>query len=297
MDRKKVALITGCSAGGIGDGLAQAFHRTGKIRVFATARNTSKMAHLGALGIETLQLDVEDETSIRTCVQEIEKASGGVLDILINNSGVGYNIPLADADLTIAQSVFNLNVFSVLAVTNAFLPLLLKSAAAGRDPAIVNQVSISATTSVPYIGIYAASKAALASLTDTMRLEMSCFGIHVVNLMTGIVATNFGSNTKKAEQANHATLPPDSIFAPARVIVERCLAGEHFSGAVMPVDEYSEAVVAAILKNPGNPQRGSGRVPLLSWCGLRVGFCRSSSSMPPRGRWEIWKKSQNWSRM
>lgn len=253
MDRKRVVLITGCSAGSIGDGLAQALHRTGKIRVFATARNTSKIAHFGALGIETLQLDVEDETSIRACVKEVEEASGGVLDILINNSGVGYNMPLSDVDLTIAQSVFNLNVFSVLAVTNAFLPLLLKSAASGRNPAIVNQVSISATTPVPYIGIYAASKAALASLTDTMRVEMSCFGIHVVNLMTGMVATNFGSNTKKAGSGDKGTLPPDSIYGPARDIVERCIAGEQFSQAVMSVDEYAEAVVAAILKNPANP--------------------------------------------
>ena len=253
MEKKRVVLITGCSAGSIGDALAQALHRTGKTRVFATARNPSKIAHFAALGIETLDLDVEDDGSIHTCVKKVEALTGGVLDILINNSGVGYNMPLADVDITIAQSVFNLNVFSVLTVTNAFLPLLMKSAASGRDPAIVNQVSISAATPVPWIGIYGASKAALAHLTDTMRVEMSCFGIHVVNLMTGMVATNFGSNTKKAEQGAEATLPANSIWAPARAVVERCLSGEAFTQAATPVDQYAEAVVAAIMKKPGNP--------------------------------------------
>ncbi|KAK5053903.1 hypothetical protein LTR84_001865 [Exophiala bonariae] len=253
MESKRVVLITGCSQGSIGDALAQAFHRRNRTRVFATARNPSKIAHFAALGIETLQLDVEDEGSIRTCVKEVEILTGGVLDLLINNSGVGYNMPLADVDIAIAQSVFNLNVFSVLAVTNAFLPLLLRSAASGRDPVIANQVSISAATPVPWIGIYGASKAALAHLTDTMRVEMSCFGVHVVNLMTGMVATNFGSNTKKAEQGEEATLPTNSIWTPARAVVERCLAGEAFTQTAMPVDQYAEAVVKAIVEKPGNP--------------------------------------------
>jgi 1-acylglycerone phosphate reductase len=211
------------------------------------------MAHFGALGIETLQLDVESEESIRTCVEEVIAATGGVLDVLINNSGAGYNMPLADVDLKVAQSLFNLNVFAVLAVTNAFLPLLLRSAASGRDPVIVNQTSISAATPVPYIGIYGASKAALAHLTDTMRIEMSCFGINVVNLMTGMVATNFGHNMKKSDPDQGASLPPNSIFGPARAIVEKCLAGGQFVQDATPVDEYAEAVVTTILKNPRYP--------------------------------------------
>lgn len=251
--QKRVVMITGCSAGGIGDALAQAFHRTGKTRVFATGRNMSKMAHFAALGIETLQLDVESDESIQTCMKELAAATGGVLDVLINNSGVGYNIPLADVDLKTAQSVFNLNVFAVLAVTNTFLPLLLKSAACRRDPVIVNQVSISAATPVPFIGIYGASKAALAHLTDTMRLEMSCFGINVVNLMTGMVATNFGHNLKKSEPGQGASLPADSIFGPARAIVERCLAGGQFVESATPVDEYAEAIVAILQKKQKDP--------------------------------------------
>ncbi|KEF55949.1 uncharacterized protein A1O9_07529 [Exophiala aquamarina CBS 119918] len=253
VERKRVVLITGCSAGGIGDALAQAFHRTGKTRVFATARTMSKMAHFDGRGIETLQLDVESDDSIRNCVKELGAATGGVLDVLINNSGVGYNMPLADVDMKTAQSVFNLNVFAVLAVTNAFLPLLLKSAASSRDPVIVNQASISAATPVPFIGIYGASKAALAHLTDTMRLEMSCFGINVVNLMTGMVATNFGHNVRGAEPEQGVSLPADSIFGPARAIVERCLAGGQFVDSATPVDQYAEEIVAILQNKQRDP--------------------------------------------
>ncbi len=84
----KSVLITGCSEGGIGDALAIEFHSKGA-RVFATARNISKMKHLKAIGIETLSLDVTSPLSIDTAVATIDKATGGKLDILVNNSGIG----------------------------------------------------------------------------------------------------------------------------------------------------------------------------------------------------------------
>lgn len=85
-------LITGCSEGGIGDALAIEFQSRGA-RVFATARNPSKMEHLKAMGIETLSLDVTSPQSIETAVATINEATGGKLDILVNNSGIGRCIP------------------------------------------------------------------------------------------------------------------------------------------------------------------------------------------------------------
>lgn len=96
-------LITGCSAGGLGDALAQAFHQTGKTRVIATGRNLSKMAHFKKLGIETLHLDVLSQASIDACVQDVSAKTNGVLDVLVNsnsNSGAGYHSPLSDVDPT-----------------------------------------------------------------------------------------------------------------------------------------------------------------------------------------------------
>jgi 1-acylglycerone phosphate reductase len=84
----KTVLITGCSEGGIGDALAQVFHRKG-LRVFATARNLSKIEHLKKMGLETLPLDVTDAASIKAVVESIKSITGGTLDILVNNSGAG----------------------------------------------------------------------------------------------------------------------------------------------------------------------------------------------------------------
>ena len=84
----KSVLITGCSKGGIGDAVAQEFHSKG-IRVFATARNLAKIEHLKSLGLDTLQLDVTSAESIKHAVAEVEAATGGKLDFLVNNAGMG----------------------------------------------------------------------------------------------------------------------------------------------------------------------------------------------------------------
>jgi 1-acylglycerone phosphate reductase len=83
-----VALITGCSRGGIGDPLAQEFYHKG-VRVFASARDLSKIQHLKAMGLDIVQLDVTSEESIQNAVRYIEKESGGKLDYLVNNAGMG----------------------------------------------------------------------------------------------------------------------------------------------------------------------------------------------------------------
>ena len=84
----KYALITGCSLGGIGDSLAQAFHKQG-VHVFATARSLDKIAHLKKLGMTTLELDVLSSPSIDAALSSIASTTGGKLDFLVNNSGRG----------------------------------------------------------------------------------------------------------------------------------------------------------------------------------------------------------------
>ena len=95
MDRKTI-LITGCSDGGLGAALAVAFSESGH-RVFATARDPSRMSNLQLQQVETLQLDVLSEESLSACVAEVRQLTGGSLDILVNNAGAGYNMPLAGA--------------------------------------------------------------------------------------------------------------------------------------------------------------------------------------------------------
>lgn len=90
MVERKTVLITGCSDGGLGAALAVAFHKV-NWRVVATARKLSKMTSLKELGIETLELDVQSDESLKACVQTITKMTDNKLDMLLNNAGGKIN--------------------------------------------------------------------------------------------------------------------------------------------------------------------------------------------------------------
>lgn len=206
MDDKRVALITGCSSGGLGAALAIALQNVG-YRVIATARNTTKLEETTKAGIESLQLDVLSTESISKCVKSVEALTGR-LDLLVNNAGAGYSMPFVDVDLDELRHVFELNVYSLLTVTRAFLPLLLKS----KDARVANNISIAAYLHLPVNGPYHASKAAANSMSETMRLELKPFGIKVVALMTGSVNTKFFENTASRNKDKVNPLPEDSIY-------------------------------------------------------------------------------------
>ena len=173
----KAVLITGCSDGGLGCALAIEFHKDPSIRVFATARNPTKVSRLASLGIETLTLDVLDPASINACVAEVSKLTNGHLDILLNNAGAGYSMPLMDISLPTAQSLFDLNVWSYITVSQAFLPLLFSSTAhvGGYQPMIVNNtsvVSISASAAVHSIKYFDSSRRSNATIWVSGQAEI-----------------------------------------------------------------------------------------------------------------------------
>ena len=209
-DHKRKVLITGCSAGGLGAALAVAFHEAG-LHVYATARDPSKMAQLAALGIEIFRLDVQSQSSIDDCVKNLSS-----LDILVNNAGAQFLMPVVDISIAEAKKLFDLNVWAQIAVTQAFLPLLLKS----PNALIANQTSVSAVTTIPFQAVYSASKAAMAMLSDGLRLELSPFRITVVDLRTAVVRTNLIKNLRDSKQP---CLPQTSIYLPAKDVVEKAL--------------------------------------------------------------------------
>jgi 1-acylglycerone phosphate reductase len=88
MDTRKTVLLTGCSPGGAGEAMAKIFQRNG-LRVFATARNISKIESLTSSGIEVVQLDVTDTASLSKAVEHVSKLTNGKLDYLVSNAGGG----------------------------------------------------------------------------------------------------------------------------------------------------------------------------------------------------------------
>ena len=232
---KRTVLVTGCSDGGTGAALAQEFHRAG-LHVYATARDPSKMQSLTALGIETLPLDVQSESSIQDCVTKIPS-----LDILVNNAGAMYTSPISDLSIPKAKELFDINVWGYIAVTQAFLPLLLRSPKA----IVVNHTSCGAGMTIPFQAAYNASKAAMSSFNNGLRIELQPFdNISVVELRTGGVRTNIARNV----QTQQPKLPNSSVYAPARELVEKALRYEWFEGMGIPAEQWAQQVVADLLK-------------------------------------------------
>ncbi|KAB8258893.1 hypothetical protein BDV32DRAFT_150977 [Aspergillus pseudonomiae] len=231
-DKRRSVLITGCSPGGIGNALAREFHQQG-LRVFATARDTETLQSLAALGIETLSLIVDDERSVQSCYAEVRERLGEKgLDYLVNNAGRNYTVPAMEVDLAEARATFETNLFSVINMCQTFLPLLKKT-----QGTIVQIGSIAGV--IPYVfgSVYNASKAALHSFSDTLRVELAPFGVNVTTVVTGGVQSRI-ARVKR-------TLAPNSLYAPIEDEYNRRVI--HSQDGAMPHTAYAKSVVAQIL--------------------------------------------------
>lgn len=124
---KKTVLITGCSQGGIGEAMCRVFHEKGYY-VFATLRNPAKAGSLSQLeNLEIVPLEVTSAESIQLAAAAVAKRTNGSLDVLVNNAGADFVTPLLDVNLDEAKRLFDVNVWSIVGVTQAFAPMLIKS--------------------------------------------------------------------------------------------------------------------------------------------------------------------------
>jgi len=183
-----VFLITGCSSG-IGRATAAAAAAAGH-RVFATARRTESLGDMGPR-IEALPLDVTDEASIESAVSQAI-ARAGRIDVLVNNAGYGQMGTVEDIPIARWRAEFDVNVFGLIAVTQAVLPHMR----ARRTGRVVNIGSIAGRIAYPFGGAYCASKYAVEAISDALRLEVERFGIRVVLIEPGPVHTRFGERVE-----------------------------------------------------------------------------------------------------
>lgn len=248
MASKKSILITGCSDGGMGSALAVSFHKSGWL-VFATARNASKMSDCKSHGIKTIEMDVTSEASVAACVAEVSKDTGGTLDGLCNNAGLGLTIPFSDIKVSQAKEVFEVNFWSIYTTTQACLPLLLHSK---HGAMIINHTSVTSILYIPFQTVYNASKGAAAQLTQTMRLELAPFNIRVYELKTGRVKTKIFTNMP----VNVVRLPENSLYSLAKDEIDAINTGsiqqDNPDDPPMDTDEWATEVVE-LLDGPNPP--------------------------------------------
>ena len=198
-------LVTGASSG-IGAATAAEFANRG-YRVFAAARREDVLASLaaGKTNVRAVGMDVSDPESVRRGWAKIDAETGGAgVDVLVNNAGFALPGPvelLAGADV---ERQFRTNVLGLLEVTRAALPGM-RTRRSGR---IINVSSIVGRATFPGMGVYGATKYSVEALSDALRLELAGFGIKVVIIEPGFVATGIGAAADAAPLAD-GDIPAD----------------------------------------------------------------------------------------
>lgn len=186
----KVVLVTGASAG-IGEAIAIEAARQ-KAKVVLAARREGVLQNVARLveskGGKALVVptDMTQPEQIANLAETVLKTWGQV-DVLVNNAGYGQMGPIELVDDAAVRRQFEVNVFSLLDLTRRLVPAM-RARKSGR---IINISSIAGKVSLPFMGIYNASKHALEAISDSLRLELAPFGIKVVVIEPGPVATDF----------------------------------------------------------------------------------------------------------
>jgi NAD(P)-dependent dehydrogenase (short-subunit alcohol dehydrogenase family) len=207
-DSVRSVLITGASTG-IGRACALHMDRLGW-QVFAGVRKKADAESLRGAASSRLTpvlLDVSKPQDIRRAVHLIEKASRSTgLAGLINNAGIPYGGPVEFLDLDEVRRTFEVNFFGVIAVTQAFIPLLRR--APGR---IVNISSISGLIVSPFLSPYTTSKFALEALSDALRMELSPWKVEVALIEPGAIDTPIWRKARNVAQGVLKKAPPAGL--------------------------------------------------------------------------------------
>lgn len=189
MENNKIILITGCSTG-IGLCVALGLQKRG-YRVFATARKQEDVDKLNSMGLESLQLDLDDSPSIQAAVKEILLRTNGTLDALFNNGAYGQAGALEDISRDVLRQQLETNVLGWHELTNLVLPIMLKQGH-GR---IIQNSSVLGFIALKFRGAYSASKYAIEGLSDTLRHELVGTNIFVSLIEPGPIETQFRANS------------------------------------------------------------------------------------------------------
>ena len=235
----KVALVTGASSG-IGESIAIHLAADGWT-VYAVARRVERMADLAAHGITAFTMDVTDDASMVAGVDRIIEEQGHI-DTLVNNAGYGSYGPVEHVPMTEARRQFEVNLFGLARLVQLVTPHM-RDRRVGR---IVNISSIGGKIYEPLGAWYHASKFALEGFSDSLRVELSPFGIDVVIIEPGPIRSEWNSIAREsmvetAQGTVYETQATAMALTYARVNTPRLSSGP-------------EAVAEQVLKALGSAQ-------------------------------------------
>lgn len=232
----KVALVTGASSG-VGKATAKRLLQEGLV-VYAAARRLDQMDDLRALGAISLKMDITAEEDVVAVVRQIQLGHGGI-DVLVNNAGFGLYGSMEETTLEDARYQFEVNLFGMARLTQLTLPAMRKKGGG----TIINISSIGGKIYTPLGSWYHATKHAVEGWSDCLRIELAPFGIHVVIIEPGTIATEWGK-VMLDPMLKRSGQGPYQLLAQAMTTVIRCTYGKE--GSASPPSVVADAILEAV---------------------------------------------------
>ena len=202
----KVAIVTGSSSGiGFATSVLLAknsFFTYASMRNLAKSNGINDIAKKENLPLQVIQLDVNDDKSVKTAIDKV-LAEKGRIDVLVNNAGYGLLGCVEDLSMDEIKAQFETNLFGIIRVTQAVLPTMRKQ----RQGMIVNISSIAGKIGFPVTPVYISTKFALEGLSESMRYELDPFGIKVIIIEPGAVRTDFSNRMAIAKKVSDPNSP------------------------------------------------------------------------------------------
>ena len=254
-------VVTGVSTG-IGWGILKVLIGRG-YRVFGSVRKTQDAERLskefGELFVPLI-FDITDEAGVHTAAQQVrQQLNGETLFGLVNNAGVAVPSPLMHQPVQDFRKQMEINLIGQLIVTQAFLPVLgTDHAMKGNPGRIINMSSVSGRSGYPFLGAYAASKFALEGFSESLRRELMLYGIDVIIVGPGSVATPIWDKAEELDISIYA----DTGYAEAIRRIYKYMIEDGRNG--YPPEKVGEIVLHALTTPkprvryaviPGNPLR------------------------------------------
>jgi short-subunit dehydrogenase len=245
------ALVTGASSG-MGRDTAIKLAEKG-FPVIAAARRIDRLEALAGQykGITPKQVDFSVPEEVESFCAYLSALDEPV-SVLINNAGYSIRGAVEDVSLEAARRIFEVNFFALLRVTQACLPGMRSL----RKGTIVNLSSIVGKFTFPMSGVYAATKHAVEAISDALRIEVRPFGIRVVTIRPGAIATEFNEVANQLTGDLMARTDPDykPLYQGAGPAV-----GKMFAGISIPGPEIvSSVILEAVLSDSPKPTYTAG---------------------------------------
>jgi NAD(P)-dependent dehydrogenase (short-subunit alcohol dehydrogenase family) len=242
----KTILITGTSSG-FGRLTAEALSNSGH-KVFAGFRSTDGAKkqvadELRRKNIEVLKLDVTDQGSVDSAIEQLLEKSKNSLDVVVNNAGMASAGISEGFTPEQARDLFEVNVFGVQRVLRATLPVMR----AKRAGLVINVGSILGRITLPFFGLYGASKYAVEAMSDSYRYELSQLGIDVVVVQPSAYPTNMYAAAQQPADGDLARSYGKVAEVPGKILKTF---GALFEGESAPNPQDVAAAIDKIVSTP-----------------------------------------------